>query len=190
MSSRNKSFADYGSHHYTSCEKRLLDSDECKRQQNILLSEQYNNVHRERAGNLFFGTLKQQVDNDKMQIQMCNTKMIEMESLISDFQHNQQSLHYLINKLNKKINTLDSKLNQKNNDENTKLCSDIRYALQSQQDFSLQLNHGTVQKTNQLFNRLYAQIHDYIGVKDEKKIEEIKTRIKELLSSNYDYFHQ
>jgi len=52
------------------------------------------------------------------------------------------------------------------------------------------LNHETVQKTNQLFNILYAQIHDYIGVTDEKKIEEIKTRIKELFSSNCDYFYQ
>ena len=113
-----------------------------------------------------------------------------MESSISDFQDNQQSLHYIIKQLNQKINTLDLKLNQKTNEENVQMCSNIRYALQVQQDFSLQLNHETVKKTNQLFNTLYGQIHDYIGVTDEKKIEEIKTRIKELLSSNHDYFHQ
>jgi len=169
MSLRNNSFADYNSHHR-------------KKRDNQLLSEHYRNLDSESA-------LQKKVESDNRQIQICNTKMTEMESLISDFQHNQQSLHYLIKKLNQKIDTLDSKLDQRKNQENVQLCSDISCALQTQQDFSLQLNHETVQKTNQLFNRLYAQIHDYIGVTDEKQIQEIKIRIKELVSSNYDYFH-
>ena len=184
------SFADYRSHHHTGYEQRLVDSDRFKRQRNILLCEHYKNLQIEKTHDVLFGKLQKQVENDKMQIKICCTKMAEMESSISDFQDNQQSLHYIIKQLNQKINTLDLKLTQKNHEENVQMCSNIRYALQVQQDFSLQLNHETVKKTNQLFNTLYGQIHDYIGVTDEKKIEEIKTRIKELLSSNYDYFHQ
>lgn len=184
------SFADYRSHHHTGCEQRLVDSDGFKRHRNVILSEHYNNLQIDKTYNVLFGKLQKQVENDKMQIQICNTKMTEMESSISDFQQHHQSLHYIINQLHQKINTMELKLNQKNREENTQMCSDIRDALQVQQNFSFQLNHETVKKTNQLFNTLYGQIHDYIGVTDEKKIEEIKTRIKELLSSNYDYYHQ
>jgi len=190
MSSRNNSFADYKSHHHISYEKRQMDNNKCKRQSDIFFPESYHDGHCEKAGNLLFGTLQKQLENDKMQIQICSTKMTQMESSISDFQNNQQSLHYHIKQLNQKIDALESRLHQKKSDENVQLYSEISSALQSQQDISYKLNCDTIQKTNQLFNRLYAQIHDYIGVTDENKIEEIKTRIKELLASNYDYFHQ
>ena len=101
------SFADYRTHHHTGFEQRLVDSDGFKRQRNIVLSEHYNNRQIEKTDNVFFGKLQKQVENDKLQIQICHTKMTEMESAISDFQHNQQSLHYIINQLNQKINNLD-----------------------------------------------------------------------------------
>ena len=183
------SFADYRSHHHTRGQS-LVDSDSCKRQRNIIFSELYNNHQIEKTDKVLFGKLQKQVENDKMKIQVCHNKMTEMESSISDFQHTQQSLQYIINQLNQKINTLESKLNQKNYEENMQLCSDIRNSLEAQQNFTFQLNHDTVNKTNQLFNTLYGQIHDYIGVTDENEIQDIKTRIKQLLSCNYDYFHQ
>jgi chromosome segregation ATPase len=132
--------------------------------------------------------MQQQLETDKMEIQICNKKMAKMQDLIENFKNEQESVHYMINQLNQKINSLDSNLKQKTNQQNYHLRSEIKDALQSHQDFSLQLNQATVHKTNILFNRLYTQIHDYIGVKDEKQIDEIKTRIKELLSSNYQYF--
>jgi predicted RNase H-like nuclease (RuvC/YqgF family) len=187
------SFGDYSSFDYTSknCRPnaaRFTDETDAVMNNRSTYISKHKRQQSEIIEKILLGNIQQQIETDKMEIQICNKKMKKMENLIVNFQNEQESLHYVIQQLNQKINMLDSNIKQNTHQKDYQLRSDVNDKLRLQQDFTVQINQATVQKTNVLFNRLYQQIHDYIGVKDEKQIEDIKAQIKQLLSSNYEYF--
>ena len=124
----------------------------------------------------------------KIRISEMNQKMVCIEEKNSDMQ---EKIDYLMCR----VDNLDIESDEKINE----VLSEINISLKNQSDYSFRLYQESITHTNQfnsaimdqtsrLFNILYSQIHEYIGVTDEKSLNVIREQIRSMLSQKYEYF--
>jgi len=131
-----------------------------------------------------------EIENKAFKSQICqiSRKLISMENDNSNL--NKKMDHAI-----SRVTDLDSKSHETINE----VLSEINVSLKHQSDYSFRLYQESITHTNQLnsvimdqtshlFDILYSQIYEYIGVTDEKSLSIIKEQIRTLLSQKYEYF--
>jgi len=138
--------------------------------------------------NCIIKELENEQNSLQFHISRMSQKMVSIEEKNSDMQ---EKIDYLM----RRVDNIDIESDEKINE----VLSEINISLKNQSDYSFklyqesithtnQLNSAIMDQTSHLFNILYSQIHEYIGVTDEKSLNIIKEQIRTMLSQKYEYF--